>query len=101
LRGTECSILPLKYLKTTAHKRYGFRNSFGFKETKSKLEKKGKESTYQYASVRSYLEKKGIPIGEKDLQIASIALANSFDVVTHNMKEFQRIPHLTVHDWKE
>ncbi|MBT4289554.1 MAG: type II toxin-antitoxin system VapC family toxin [Deltaproteobacteria bacterium] len=59
------------------------------------------ESAYQYASVRSYLEKKGIPISERDLQIASIALANQFDVVTHNTKEFQRIPQLTVHDWKE
>jgi predicted nucleic acid-binding protein len=101
LRGTECSILPLKYLETAANKWYRFRNSFGFKEIKSKLEKKGKESTYQYASVRSYLEKKGIPIGEKDLQIASIALANNFDVVTHNIEEFQRIPQLTVHDCKE
>jgi tRNA(fMet)-specific endonuclease VapC len=59
------------------------------------------ESAYQYASVRVYLEKKGIMISERDLQIASIALANHFDVVTHNAKEFRRVPHLTIHDWKE
>lgn len=59
------------------------------------------ESAYQYASIRTFLEKEGTPISERDLQIASIALANNFEVVTHNTKEFQRVPYLTVYDWKE
>jgi len=53
----------------------------------------------EYAAIRSYLEKKGIPISERDLQIASIAMAINFHVVTHNTREFNRIPKLVVEDW--
>jgi tRNA(fMet)-specific endonuclease VapC len=53
----------------------------------------------QYGTIRVYLEKQGIPISERDLQIASIAMANKLTVVTHNVKEFGRIPELKVEDW--
>ncbi len=39
------------------------------------------------------------PIGERDLLIAAIALANRLVVVTHNVKEFSRVPDLVVEDW--
>lgn len=55
----------------------------------------------EYALVRSQLEKKGIVIGERDLQIASIALANGLCVVTHNVREFNRVRKLKVEDWVE
>lgn len=56
-------------------------------------------AAFKYATIRSFLEKKGIPISERDLQIASIALANQFHLVTHNTREFNRVPKLVVEDW--
>jgi len=52
-----------------------------------------------YARIRSGLERKGMTISERDLQIAAVAMANRFVVVTHNVKEFSRVPGLTVEDW--
>jgi tRNA(fMet)-specific endonuclease VapC len=39
------------------------------------------------------------PIGERDLVIASTAVAQAATVVTHNRKEFGRVPGLPVEDW--
>jgi tRNA(fMet)-specific endonuclease VapC len=47
------------------------------------------------------LEKKGLVISERDLQIASIALVKRLCVVTHNTKEFNRVAKLRVEDWAE
>ncbi|HSW31652.1 MAG TPA: type II toxin-antitoxin system VapC family toxin [Longimicrobiales bacterium] len=41
------------------------------------------------------------PIGERDLLIAAIALANDLAVVTANTGEFRRVPGLHVEDWGE
>jgi len=41
------------------------------------------------------------PIGERDLLIAAIALANDLTVVTGNTREFRRVPGLRVEDWGE
>jgi tRNA(fMet)-specific endonuclease VapC len=53
----------------------------------------------KYAVVRAQLEKEGRPISERDTQIAAIAIANKLTVVTHNVKEFNRITELKVEDW--
>ena len=53
----------------------------------------------EYAVIRARLEKKGTVISERDTQIASIAMANKLAVVTHNVKEFSRIPKLKIEDW--
>ena len=53
----------------------------------------------EYAVIRAGLEKKGTIISERDTQIASIALANKLILVTHNVKEFNRVPKLEVEDW--
>lgn len=39
------------------------------------------------------------PIGERDLLIAAIAVANDMVVVTANRLEFERVPGLVVEDW--
>ena len=52
-----------------------------------------------YAKIRTFLEKNGIPISERDLQIAAIAVTNKMSVVTHNTREFSRVPDLEVFDW--
>ena len=53
----------------------------------------------RYSVIRTALEKHGTVISERDLQIASIAMAKKLIVVTHNVKEFERIKNLTVEDW--
>ena len=53
----------------------------------------------KYGSIRARLEREGHIISERDLQIASIAMAKRLSIVTHNTKEFNRIKGLTVEDW--
>lgn len=53
-----------------------------------------------YGKIRSGLEKKGTPIGPNDLLIASIALSYNLTLVTHNIREFSRVPELNIEDWE-
>lgn len=53
-----------------------------------------------YGSVKAYLDKLGTPIGPNDLMIASISLANKLILVTHNMREFNRVLWLQLEDWE-
>ena len=53
----------------------------------------------KYSTIRAKLEKDGLVISERDLQIASIGMANKLIVVTHNIKEYNRIEKLKVEDW--
>jgi tRNA(fMet)-specific endonuclease VapC len=49
--------------------------------------------------IRATLEKQGQPIGAYDVLIAATALAENATLVTHNTKEFERVPQLKVEDW--
>jgi tRNA(fMet)-specific endonuclease VapC len=51
-------------------------------------------------NLRAQLARQGAPIGPYDLQIAAIALANECTLVTHNVREFSRVPDLTIEDWE-
>ncbi len=51
------------------------------------------------ASIRATLEQKGTPIGPLDTLIAGCAKANNLTLVTHNIKEFERVDKLHVVDW--
>jgi len=53
-----------------------------------------------YGRIRKKLKDKGQPIGEMDMLIASIAMANNLTLVTNNEKEFIRISDLCVVNWK-
>ncbi len=53
-----------------------------------------------YGSLRAGLERQGTPIGPNDMQIAAIALAYQATLVTHNVKEFERVPNLPLEDWE-
>jgi len=57
------------------------------------------ESAAAYGNVRAALEKKGKPIGPLDTLIAAHALALDAVLVTHNTREFARVPGLSVEDW--
>lgn len=50
--------------------------------------------------LRADLAQKGHPIGPYDVQIAAVALVHEVTLVTHNTKEFSRIPGLRLDDWE-
>jgi len=56
-------------------------------------------SADRYAAARARLADQGRPIGDRDLMIAAIALANRLTVVTSNVSEFERVEGLKVEDW--
>lgn len=52
-----------------------------------------------YAEVRVALEKAGQPIGHNNLLIAAHARALGLTLVTDNVREFSRVPGLTIENW--
>lgn len=58
-------------------------------------------ATDRYGDLRALLEKRGTPIGPLDTLIAAQALSLGWTLVTHNTREFKRVPGLTVEDWLE
>jgi tRNA(fMet)-specific endonuclease VapC len=52
-----------------------------------------------YADIRTVLEHAGTPIGNHDLFIAAHARSRGMTLVTHNLREFKRVPGLCVEDW--
>lgn len=52
-----------------------------------------------YGKLRSSLEKKGPPIGNMDLLIASHALSERCILVSNNLREFKRVPGLKYENW--
>lgn len=52
-----------------------------------------------YAEIRATLERAGTPIGSHDLFIAAHARSRGLTLVTHNVREFARVPDLLVQDW--
>jgi tRNA(fMet)-specific endonuclease VapC len=49
--------------------------------------------------LRAHLKRTGQPIGSYDEMIAAIAIANELTLVTRNIREFQRVPGLTIERW--
>lgn len=52
-----------------------------------------------YGPLRAALESAGTPIGPLDTQIAAHALALEVTLVSHNTREFSRVPGLKLDDW--
>lgn len=50
--------------------------------------------------IRADVAFRGVMIGPYDLQIAAIALVHGLTLVTHNTREFSRIPGLALDDWQ-
>jgi tRNA(fMet)-specific endonuclease VapC len=59
-----------------------------------------RSATAVYGKLRTTLEKKGQSIGAMDLLIAAHALALNVRLVTHNVREFARVPGLRVETWE-
>ena len=53
-----------------------------------------------FGRLNAQLEARGEKIGIKDLQIASIAISQDLILVTHNIREFERIQGLRLEDWE-
>lgn len=54
-----------------------------------------------YATIRAALEAEGMTIGANDYLIAATALAHSAVLVTNNVKEFKRVPGLSIESWAD
>ncbi len=57
------------------------------------------EAAEHYGMIRAFLEKRGEPIGNNDLWIAAHARSLNVTLVTNNMREFVRVPDLSVENW--
>lgn len=57
------------------------------------------EDARQAGAIRASLMAAGTPIGPYDLLIAGQALARALVLITHNTREFTRVPGLKVEDW--
>ena len=54
----------------------------------------------EFGRIDAHLKHAGVPIGPYDVQIAAIAVLHRLILVTHNTKEFGRIPWLRLDDWE-
>ena len=54
----------------------------------------------EYGVLREELDRAGTPIGPNDLLIAATARAHECALVTHNIREFSRVPGLRLEDWE-
>lgn len=57
------------------------------------------DAAYHFGQIRAYLARQGTPIGPYDLQIAATARSRQLILVTHNVREFSRVPDLLLEDW--
>ena len=60
----------------------------------------GREDAERAGAIRAHLAAAGTPIGPYDVLIAGQALARGLAVVTHNTREFRRVPGLAGEDWE-
>lgn len=56
-------------------------------------------AVWAYGDLRASLEREGQPIGALDTMIAAHALSVDAPLVTHNTREFARVPGLRLENW--
>jgi len=59
------------------------------------------EDARQAAEIRAYLAIQGTPIGPYDVLIAGQASARNLTLITRNLREFARVPKLSIEDWEQ
>ncbi len=58
-------------------------------------------AAWQYGLLRTALERQGAPIGVNDLHIAGHARSLGLVIVTNNLREFERVPGISLENWVE
>ena len=58
-----------------------------------------REDALAAADIRARLAARGTPIGPYDVLIAAQAKARGLTLVTHNVREFERVDDLSIVDW--
>jgi tRNA(fMet)-specific endonuclease VapC len=64
-----------------------------------RVETLGQEAGRHYGYLRTLFRGQGVTIGNNDLLIAAHARSIGAVLVTNNLREFSRIPDLTVENW--
>jgi tRNA(fMet)-specific endonuclease VapC len=59
----------------------------------------GIKAAEHYGSIRSSLERQGLPIGVNDLHIAAHARSEGLILVSNNLREFERVEALRLAKW--
>ncbi len=59
-----------------------------------------RDDARQAGIIRAELAARGTPIGPYDVLIAGQAVARDLILVTHNTREFRRVPGLQIEDWE-
>ena len=59
----------------------------------------GNKAAEHYGNIRAVLEKQGQTMGVNDFHIAGHARSESLILVTHNVKEFERVEVLRLDNW--
>ena len=57
------------------------------------------DAARHYGFIRAVLKKQGTLIGNNDLLISAHALSMNAVLVTNNVREFSRVPDLTIENW--
>jgi len=55
----------------------------------------------EFGRIKSDLHRKGIPVGDFDILIASIARISNFKLITNNIDHYSRIGTLKIGNWRE
>ena len=106
--GTEFAHLRLSIL-VVAEREFGFVHGLGGTAYRQRFNELltlipvvplVREDAAHYARIRSHLEKRQQGIGPIDTLIAAQALRLGATVITHNLREFRRVPSLKVEDWQ-
>lgn len=58
-----------------------------------------KKSAKIFSTLKVDMQKKGIVVADMDLMIASITLANGEELISNNLKDFEKIEILDVESW--
>lgn len=57
------------------------------------------KTSQTYGQIKAKLENNGEIIGENDIHIAAHAISQGLILVTNNLNEFLRVPHLSLENW--
>lgn len=52
-----------------------------------------------WGSLRAHLASQGSPIGPYEIQLAAHSISKGLIMVTHNTREFERVPGIMLEDW--